>query len=249
MSRYWVATLHPENADVQIDERFFIPGNPWWTLYENTKAEIPTATAVAVGHDDETEECNPVPPQKPHYIYLCSPINMLVGTALALGAILGVLITEILAFAFYIVAFLMYWIARLFNPDNMFTAVFHSIFMLLYSACSLADSVCLLTSVLVTELLAGTCWIVTNPISGIWMANHWHQYIRRVCHYIRYAFRSPFEQPPRHFADLCMPNLRAPSEATSQVHPTKTMAVVVDASVRNAEPTPCELKTVEEGRK
>lgn len=48
----WIATLHPENADVTIDRRFFVPGNPWWTIYEDTKSEeIPSATAIPVKND------------------------------------------------------------------------------------------------------------------------------------------------------------------------------------------------------
>ena len=31
----WIATLHPENADVTIDQRFFVSGNPWWAIYED----------------------------------------------------------------------------------------------------------------------------------------------------------------------------------------------------------------------
>eukprot|EP00978_Attheya_sp_CCMP212_P039895 scaffold212008_cov56-Attheya_sp.AAC.1 len=29
----WIATLHPENATVTIDERFLIPNNPWLVVY------------------------------------------------------------------------------------------------------------------------------------------------------------------------------------------------------------------------
>jgi len=49
----WIATLHPENAQVDIDKRFFVPGNPWWSIYEET-VNMPYATAVAVpAADDE----------------------------------------------------------------------------------------------------------------------------------------------------------------------------------------------------
>lgn len=50
----WIATLHPENAQVEIDERFFVPGNPWWSIYEET-VKVPYATAVAVPVDMDEE--------------------------------------------------------------------------------------------------------------------------------------------------------------------------------------------------
>lgn len=40
----WIATLHPENAHVTIDQRFLIPGNPWLTVYQET---IQAASFVA----------------------------------------------------------------------------------------------------------------------------------------------------------------------------------------------------------
>lgn len=186
--------------------------------------------------DEENRLDPPVPPPKPHDIYLCSPINMLVGFTIAMGAILGVLITEIMAFGFYIGAFILFWIAEVFSPDNMFTRLFHSIFMMAYSICSLADSICLLTSVLVTELLAGVCWLVSILFAGVWMANHWHQYIRRICHVIRGAFRSPFEKPPRHFALLCMTSFTG-----TAVEAQTTNTDVHQASIPDSEVTAYEV--------
>jgi len=54
----WIATLHPENADIAIDQRFFVPGNPWWTIYEETKknSEIPVADAIPVTNSPTKEE-------------------------------------------------------------------------------------------------------------------------------------------------------------------------------------------------
>jgi len=50
----WIATLHPENADSTVDQRFFVPGNPWWTIYEDTKnTSSPVAKAVPVPSCDD----------------------------------------------------------------------------------------------------------------------------------------------------------------------------------------------------
>ena len=54
----WIACLHPENAEVTIDQRFFIPGNPWWTVYEGAKRDIPTATAVPVSGVPEQSQAS-----------------------------------------------------------------------------------------------------------------------------------------------------------------------------------------------
>jgi hypothetical protein len=214
----WIATLHPENADVTIDQRFLIPGNPWWTIYEEAKDDIPSATAVPVvdeEHDEEAPSTNngtsanpnptPVPPpNKPPCILLCSPVDLFAGILVTFHAILGVLICEILAFAFYLVAALFYWLAKPFGPPNACTGIFYSFLMIFYYSFAMADSICLLTSVLVTEVVACVGWLVSVCFGGIWRANHWHQYIRRICHLLRWALRSPCTNPPRHFARCCM---------------------------------------------
>jgi hypothetical protein len=172
---------------------------------------LPSATAVPIQEENENEDVeNPsrmdrqaMMPRKPHWLCLCSPIDMLVGIILVAHAFLGVLICELLAFSFYLVAFILYWIAKIFDPPNVITGILYSFFMALYYGFALGDSVCLFCSVIVTEILAGAGWFVTLLFGGIWMANHRHQYIRRTCHLIRWAFRSPFSEPKRHFSMFC----------------------------------------------
>ena len=36
----WIATLHPENAQVTINTRFLTPDNPWLTVYEEAKEDL-----------------------------------------------------------------------------------------------------------------------------------------------------------------------------------------------------------------
>jgi hypothetical protein len=129
---------------------------------------------------------------------------MLVGTILIAHAFLGVLICELLAFSFYIVAFIFYWIAKMFDPPNAITGILYSFFMILYYGFALGDSISLFCSVIVTEILAVVGWFVTFLFGGIWMANYRHQYIRRTCHLIRSAFRAPFSEPKRHFSMFCL---------------------------------------------
>lgn len=51
----WIATLHPENAEVTIDPRFHIPGNPWVTVYEEARA----AAMMGVGFQVQVPQEHP----------------------------------------------------------------------------------------------------------------------------------------------------------------------------------------------
>jgi len=230
----WIATLHPENADVVIDQRFFIPGNPWWTIYEQCKNDFPSAVAVPV------EDIETVPTEresnfsKPHAICLCNPIETFVALLVILTTLLVVVVCEIVALSLYLVAFIFYWIAKLFDPPNPFTGIFYSFFMVLYHVFMLCDSVCLLSSVCVSESCALVCWPVSLLLGGIWAANQRHQYIRRNCHLIRWAFRAHFSEPPRHFCSF----LSSESQDGTSAHETVT------AMVRNQTVTEIKEATV-----
>jgi len=231
----WVATLHPENAEVTVDQRFFVPGNPWWRIYEDTKNNnhtVPTATAVAIDDDDDVEvgnnhnnysgqdynapnsNSNGSSPsmkdtnanvQYPSLCLVCSPVDTFAGVMNLGFALMGVVLTESFAlFLCYIPAFILYHIANLFSPPNVLTGLFYSFFMIFYYACALGDSICLLASVLVTEIVAACGYLVSLCTGGVLMARFWHQYIRRVCHGIRIALRNKlyFSNPTRDFL-LC----------------------------------------------
>ena len=207
----WMATLHPENAEVVIDQRFFVPGNPWWTIYEETKnANIPTATAVAIADGDEhqqrVEEGHQTPankysssPPEPSFCLICSPVDTFAGILVTFHAILGVFICEILALLLcYWPASMFYHLAQCFNPPC--TGIWYSVLMMFYHLFAFTDSIVLLTSVLVTEIVAVLGWLTSLCTGGVLRAKFWHQYIRRVCHGLRIVFRRGCNgDPPRHF--------------------------------------------------
>jgi len=235
----WIATLHPENAQVEIDERFFIPGNPWWSIYEET-VNMPYATAVPVpvpdeergqqsnlkqnasceegvkyvssttshSSDDLTE--GPVPPLAPtaptarqedlsHYCLRCNPVDTSLGLMTTFHAILITFILELIALVFYFVAAFFFHIAQAIGPGNIFTGFFYSFFMVMYSVFATVDSSLLLSSVVGAESCIFIGWIVGCLFGGIWVANKRHQFVRRVCHRIRWAFRNKQLEPPRTF--------------------------------------------------
>jgi hypothetical protein len=202
----WIATLHPENADITIDQRFFIPGkscsrydgfvnflherkthkqlksidlfhegNPWWTIYEETKNnQIPTATAVPVesveqphdqtqqGQVSNTSNGSPSPKAKSDshtdssmFCMTCSPIDMVTGYSVSLAALFAVFLCEFLALALcYFPASITYNTAQLFTPPNPCTGIVYSFLMIVYFSFALCDSVVLIASVIVTEALA-----------------------------------------------------------------------------------------------
>lgn len=246
----WIATLHPENADVSIDHRFFVPRNPWWTVYEEAKHELPSATAVPIEdvkqHDsaaaaaaDHKTSTATITTQA-NFCYRCSPLDMIVGFSLSFSAILTVAMMEFIATVIYMVSALFYQMATALSPPNIFTGIFYSIFLFTYSVFALVDSVLLVTSIVVTEFLAGTAFILSICLGGISMAFMWHQYIRRTCHLARWAFRSPFTSPHRHLV-FCGTNrpddddiaamIPTPSAPSSQQQQQPHVIIVDEANV------------------
>eukprot|EP00339_Tiarina_fusa_P002696 CAMPEP_0117018602 /NCGR_PEP_ID=MMETSP0472-20121206/14367_1 /TAXON_ID=693140 ORGANISM="Tiarina fusus, Strain LIS" /NCGR_SAMPLE_ID=MMETSP0472 /ASSEMBLY_ACC=CAM_ASM_000603 /LENGTH=298 /DNA_ID=CAMNT_0004723305 /DNA_START=47 /DNA_END=940 /DNA_ORIENTATION=+ len=242
----WIATLHPENADVAVDQRFFIPGNPWWTVYEESKnngPNIPTATAVPVlpaEYDEEHQQqqehgsSNGKPQPKmvaasPHFCLLCSPVDLFAGLFVTVFAIFGVVLCEAFAlFLCYIPAAIIYHLARTMHPPNICTGILYSALMIFYYAFALCDSICLLASVLVTECVAVAGYIVSLCTGGILMAKHWHQYIRRICHGIRILVRRcSGNNPPRTFLFKCLLDKKDEfPESVTEIDPNRRPPVV-----------------------
>ncbi len=230
----WIATLHPENADVVIDNRFLIPGNPWWKIYEQCKNELPSAIAVPV----EQVELAPANNQEQvptHWLCLCSPIELVVTFTIMSVTFPVILVCEIVGLCFYLPAFVLYWMAKPLDPPNAFTGIFYSFLMVLYYTFMICDSACLLSSVCVAESFAIVCWLSSLLFGGIWTANNRHQYIRRNCHLTRWAFRAPISQPPRHLCtcffraneDVLFTNPTAATELNHQTEAKQDSATVV----------------------
>mmetsp|Transcript_24274 Transcript_24274/g.45187 ORF Transcript_24274/g.45187 Transcript_24274/m.45187 type:complete len:339 (+) Transcript_24274:66-1082(+) len=221
----WIATLHPENAEITIDQRFFIPGNPWWTIYEETKNnQIPTATAVPVSTHEEgssgletgrdlngTQSAAPKhdndPPavgSRPSFCMTCSPVNLFFGCLVSFHAFLGVLLCEMFALALcHFPAALFYRAAQIFEPPNVCTGIIYSVLMLIYYSLSFCDSIVLMVSVLIVEVIANVGFLVGFLTGGFLWGRYWHQQVRRMCHSIRVMCRKSADNPPRHFMFCC----------------------------------------------
>jgi hypothetical protein len=233
----WIATLHPENAEVTIDQRFFVPGNAWWTVYEEAKNDIPTATAVLAtttqGEDVEEQAIhigNQLPDDTPNGARVgspqktctgSSPLASLVGIILAIMSVITVFILEVSAVVVYITSAGFFILTKAMDPPSVLTGLPYSICCLLYWSLALVDSFCLVASVFTTELLAGCAYLLCAIFGGCGAAAGWHQFMRRICHLIRWAFRSKYEYPPRRF---CRPMMQAQEMDSNQNDPHPKLA-------------------------
>lgn len=245
----WIATLHPENADVTIDQRFFVPGNPWWTIYEDTKNDqIPTATAVPLpgnGNEDDIEQASDGPGredngaavdsqtngptvnsnggnerQNTHCCKTCSPVSLGFAVLVGVPALVGVLTCEMMALCLcHFPAKLFYRVSEALAPPNVCTCLLYCIFRVLYCVFSVCDSILLMVSVIVTEIVALAAFLVGFCTGGALWARYLHQQIRRMCHGIRILFRKTSgtqTRPPRHFGGLGNPGTDEPVDNTDR---------------------------------
>lgn len=220
----WIATLHPENADITIDQRFFVPGNAWWTIYEDTKNNpIPVVTAVPVANCDIVKEeedleagtettlppetasraststtastNSPTSTKPPHCCQTCNPIALVAGMLVTIPAFVTVLTLELVALVIcYLPSAVFYHASQAFAPPNICTCILYMVFMILYGAFSLADSIVLVTSVVATEWIGGFAFGIGFLTGGCLWAKTLQQHIRRLCHCIRVGFRRNDDQ-------------------------------------------------------
>lgn len=216
----WISTLHPENASVTIDTRFLIPGNPWWTAYEDCKPGMPSAVAIPVDDNGQGQSAGAEEYRKPHFCQVCSPVVLITGASLALAAFLAVNIIEIIATCIYFIS------AALFHMSKYIRCL-----RILYYIFAMVDSILLMTSVLVAEFLAGSAFIFIIIFGGHLAACNWHQYIRRICHASRHLHRKTCNPPRQLMLCCCRCSNVAPAVPTATTPtslPTTTATTTYD---------------------
>jgi hypothetical protein len=201
----WIATLHPENASITIDDRFFFPGNPWQMVYE----EVMEQSSDERGPNDETtstsspdrassrsDSCVP----GKDFLRRCSPLDLLIGSILTVVLVTTVVALEITALIIYAFEFVFYRLADCCSPPNLATLWLYSIVGLLYGIFAMIDSILLLVSVGISELVAAMQFCLSFCFGGCSFAGRWHQSLRRTAHLIRvwFWFRFPCKNPKRH---------------------------------------------------
>ena len=190
----WIACLHPENAQVSIDPRFLIEGNPWLTVYKEAKEDlqknkgrvaaaddgIVVSPSPHSGEDTKTEKNEKCCNEGGGFI------DYLVGSSLVLAAVTASFVFELASSYCYF----SYWVSNKImdklSPPGICTCLPFSITYVLAKVFQLLDIILLWSSVLVVESIAGANYLICTILSyshergkGI------HQTTRKLSHLIR----------------------------------------------------------------
>ena len=199
---------------VLIDEPHSSGGNKWNIVWAEATLLNDDSSDIGVG----TETNNSPPPATPVAPTPVSPtltvldapyhhsglLESAIGLPLMIGAVSATFLTEILALLVYFTAVCLHCLAVQCKNTNCGVFFFiprllHLIFELTAEILMICDYILLLCSVLISESLAVSCWIINSILSCFRCGMQWHQYIRRVCHVTRWACRDFHQhwEPPR----------------------------------------------------
>lgn len=175
----WIATLHPENASVEIDPRFLIPGNPWMVVYEETKF-YNGGPIDGVIHEQQTRNYSGF-------------LDLTVGMAIALAGACSAFAIEVFALIIHYLADLFKGLTSLSSNYTWTKYSFGLLWLLLWHVMRLVEYILLFVSVMVIEILA----IVSFPVCALLgmsleVGLAAHQRTRRLSHFTRWACRRPF---------------------------------------------------------
>ena len=121
---------------------------------------------------------------------MCSPLCILCGILLYVPAVVAVLYCELVALLLcYFPAMLFFHAARALSPPTCCTGIGYGVCRLLYGIFSVCDSIVLLASVLVTEVVGFMALVVGFITGGVLWSRYFHQHIRKSCHGLRVVFR------------------------------------------------------------
>ena len=195
----WIATLHPENASVQIDPRFKTPGNPWLTVFEEAKEDFQkgrqpiTASSVSVSPSapDLLEEGTDTNSSGKTFSGF---LDLVIGATLALTAILTTFAIEMCAAYCYLSYWLCDKICEKCKPVGIFSWLPFIIAYIIGQSFRLIDVLLLFLSVIIVESISALNYLLCTIFAcSHEVGKNAHQMTRRLCHHIRWAFRRPFE--------------------------------------------------------
>lgn len=213
----WIATLHPENAVVTIDQRFYTPDNPWLVVYSEVKEELlrrknptttgenlaaptaPTDVASSPSRSSTSQQGESSGDELSHSqesstntkTFQGSCLDSIIGSALVLSSIMATFMIELIA----AVCYLHYWL--FIKIPIVYTC---GIAYLIARVFQLLDMILLLSGVTVVECIAVANYIIVTILSlSHSQGKVMHQSTRKLPHVTRWAFRQPFEtwDPPR----------------------------------------------------
>eukprot|EP00541_Cyclophora_tenuis_P004194 CAMPEP_0116559048 /NCGR_PEP_ID=MMETSP0397-20121206/10166_1 /TAXON_ID=216820 /ORGANISM="Cyclophora tenuis, Strain ECT3854" /LENGTH=269 /DNA_ID=CAMNT_0004084747 /DNA_START=167 /DNA_END=976 /DNA_ORIENTATION=- len=233
--------MHPENATVSIDPRFYIPGNPWLTVYEEVKSGLlPVAVAYPIQVQDGQEQLKHQPQElepaassndetsassssiksseSPTSVFSGGTIvDKIVGVCFVITTVSLTVGLEIACLVLYFLALLFAQMVNCLGHPNIITALPIGVLMLAWQVCASVDLVLLLVSIFVVELLGLICaFLCCVAFGGCAMGRAWHQAIRRLSHLVRWACRSVFERfTPSRSNPFILPRLRSRGSASA----------------------------------
>jgi len=204
--------FHPESAEPTLATAVReqqIAENKWSAVWAEATLVVPedeaTVLESGVAPDGEasskeggaavstaTSVSQQPPWRKSHFF------DFVFGVSFTIAAVASTVGIEITAALVFVIAVGFYRIADFCKrKENIFMLFWYSIFHLVYAVFSLTDVILITLSVFVSEVLAGVGWMFI-ALAG----NHgsWHQYIRKMCHLTRWAFRdfhSSWKDPKR----------------------------------------------------
>jgi len=211
------SAFHPENGDqslaVAIREQQ-LAENKWGAVWaEATLVEedvtpsspapsAPTKSDVEAGSIDASQQEGPstaaTAPQMPPW-RKSNLFEMIFGITFTIAAVASTFGVELAAALVFVVAATFYNVAAFCKrQNNIFMYFWWAVFGLVYVVLQVTDAILLTVSVFVAELLAALGCLMTF-VSGH-QGLQWHQYIRKLCHLTRWAFRdfhSSWEFPKR----------------------------------------------------
>jgi hypothetical protein len=191
----WIATLHPENATVQIDPRFLKPDNPWLTVYEETKFYNGGGGGNAAIHADAV-----INEQEQTRTY-AGFLDLIVGMAIALAGALSTFIIELSALLVHYMANVFEALTSLSSHYAWSKYSFGLLWLLLEKVLRLVECILLFASIMIIEILAAVSWLVCGLLgmsSDVALAAH--QRTRRLSHFTRWASRRRFFKDHREVA-------------------------------------------------
>ena len=204
----WIATLHPENAHVTIDPRFFIPGNPWSTVFEQARGAMNDGFVVVEEFDVENENthCNTTTTDhhQPattsslrvgrHYNF-GGLIPLIVGFSTIFAAMLVALSLQMVASFVFVMAVANYQVYNVLPRLNVCSALLYPLpcgFLALFWS---LDLCLLLLDTVLVEVLAALAYVVCAPLAlSHTVGVVYHQSTRKFAHYIRWASRLPLNR-------------------------------------------------------
>ncbi|KAL9187582.1 hypothetical protein ACHAXT_001685 [Thalassiosira profunda] len=202
----WIATLHPENAEVSIDPRFLIEGNPCLAVYEEARSDLQKARGCESEGVVATPVASGAAQQSTHggdggtRHHRAGLLDAVMGSLLVLVGVSTSFVLELIAAYCYLSFWLCRKIVNTCSPSTVFTCLPRSIAFVIGALYQLLDALLLVVSVIVVECIAGANYVVCTILGcSHYRGRFMHQATRKLPHLVRWAFRKRFEKwdPPR----------------------------------------------------